>query len=411
MKFKFFLISLAVLLALAAGGLFYFNFFSGEKPVNLEADAVIIKTAIESDGTFYSPVRISNLDSAENTYEIKINNIESFVSLDSYRLTLKSKDSKKINLVFSNKERKPDGIYLGDMRIVSEKETLTIPILIEIESKKVYFDSSILLFPNSKIMPGDKLTADIKIFDLFKMGTSDVEFNYFVKDFEGKTIDSESENLVVKDQVLVSKSFELPKNTAQGDYVFGVIVKYKNSTGTSSSFFRVSSGESRTFFIDEKTFFIGIFVIFILLWIFSTLYSVYSRDRLLDELKEQYKKELWLQEKCLINKEKENERVLKTHAEKSLNKEIFKRIKKERRKAVKRVHKEREKKIRVLKKQNKKNEIGKQIANWKKEGYDTSLFEEKIKRINPDYIRSRLKEWKRKGYATEVIEQDLNRKV
>lgn len=400
-----------VVFALFLSGIFYFASAEQNNGKSFQVDSIFLKTAIKTNGSFDSKIRVMNLEKTKQEFEIKISDLEGLIFLSSRSFALQADETKEINVVFSNSQGKPEGIYVGNFEVANSKKKIIIPVILEIESDEILFDSNLALFPSGDIKPGEQISAEIKIFDLGKIGSTGVEINYFIKSFEGETIVSESENLAVKDQVLITKYFTLPENIKEGDYVFGLAINHKNSIGTSSRFFRVAESKFE-FSLLNSTFVYAIVILlgFVFLILVLVFYSFYSRDRLLEELKKQYRQELKRQETYLRRREEENEKLLKTEIERNLNRRMFKKVKEKRKKVLEKIHKEREKelkKIKKIKKGNWKQKISGQIEKWKKQGYHTELFEEKIKVPSVDDIRKKANMWKKKGYDIGVLESNL----
>jgi len=277
-------------------------FASAESTEDLQVDSVLLKTAIKSDGSFTGKIRITNPQEKEEKISIKVLNLEGLVFPEQEIFILNPGEIKSINVVFSNPENKENGVYSGTLEISSEKQKKEIPVIVEIESKDVLFDSNINLFPKDEIPPGEKVNAQIKIFDLANIGTSNIEMSYFINDFKSNIIVHETENLVVKDDVLITKNFNIPEEIEKGDYVFAVVLNYKNSTGTASSFFRIDGSSAGGFsgFLDENlsyTVLLFVFILFVLLvFIF---YSIYSKDRYFEKWRKEAITELRRKEKDL----------------------------------------------------------------------------------------------------------------
>ena len=399
----------AIAIIAIASILAYLFLFNGNGGDSFSVDSVIVKVAIKSNSSLDTYIRVGNLEKRMKEFDAKIIDVGDLSSLDKPNFELDSEGTERIKISFSNFGNRGPGIYLGRLVLSSEGEEVTVPIVVEIESEDVLFDANFDLFPTENILPGNKINAEIKIFDLSRIGTVSVEMRYFVKDFFGKTIIEGVENPVVKSQVLIAKSFDLPKDIAIGDYVFGVVMTYKDSIGTSSSLFSVedSKAGSLSFPIFGEGIYLIIFLIAIaLIFIMFVVYSIYSRDLLMVELSNQYDLELRKQEEWLAEKQKENEKMLETREEINLNRKLFSEVRKKRVDLINKVHKKRVNQIKHLKKLNQGDEIKRQIMQWKKKGYDTALFESKIKVPSVNDIHKQIAQWKKKGYNTSVLENN-----
>ena len=399
MRWKLLSISLSVFL-IGTIIFSYFYFLSGQEELTI--DSVLLKTSIKSGSSFNGKLKVSNIGEKTNQINVREINLGKIAEINPRSFELQPGVTKEVQITFSNKDGLKENIYVGSIE-VSNKENKRIPVILEIESEDILFDSSIDLFPKGNIFLGDKINTEIKIYDLSKIGTSTVEMDYFLEDFEGEILASGTENIVVKDQTSITKSFDIPKTAKEGDYVFAVVIRYKDSVGISSNFLRIEKKRIIEVF-DKDTLKFAIVLVFalfvILIFVF---YSIYSRDKIFDELRSQYKREMKKEEEKLREKENRNMQTLETKEEKQLNKKIFIKIRKEKKEAIGRIQKQRIQKIKKLKKRKKKNEIKKQLEKWKKQGYNTGILE-KTKIPTAKEIKGQIEKWKKLGYNTKVLE-------
>lgn len=232
---------------------------------SFKVDNILLKTAIKSNGSVASKISITNTLDEKQHFEINILGLDGLVSISENSFDLEKREIRDINLVFSNLKGEEEGVYVSQIEIRG-KEIKTIPVILEIESRDVLFDSNSAIFPSTKIHPGDKASLEIKIFDLYKTGASNVELTYFIKNFDDEIIIFENENLAVKDQALITRTIILPKDIEKRDYVLGVILKYKDSVGTSSAFFRVESNLSALFYYIAASIVVAFLILLWILW-------------------------------------------------------------------------------------------------------------------------------------------------
>lgn len=409
------IVVILVFIFLTAAGVFAWYYFSqGEtEAAEFESDTLFLKVAIRKGGEAISNVRITNTGSRPKPFLVGIKEMGNLASIKEDKFSLLPNEQKIIEINFSAKGTFP-GVHLGQLEVFSDKESKVIPIILEIQSETVLFDSNINLFPTgAEIFPGQRLSAEIKIFDLASVGLSNVDVSYYIKDFAGATIFSETEeNMIVDNKYTFTKTLSLPPNLADGNYAFVTIVGYDGSVGTSSLFFNVGGevqkGGNGELLSEKNTFYIAfgfLFLIFFLLLI----YALFSRDRVLRELQNQYRNELKRQGRLAREQERTDYVKLKTPAEKKEYKKEAQKVEKQRLGALKDMQEKRLKKFREIKKDGKKEQLKKQLKKWQAEGYNTSALEKKYKlptrKIIKDKLKNKLKKWKAKGYDTSVLEK------
>ncbi|MAG02859.1 hypothetical protein CMI42_05975 [Candidatus Pacearchaeota archaeon] len=400
------LLILIVLIFLIGLGIGFFLISGESYERDFKVDSVLIKNSMKSGGVFDEKIRIENLDEGDIFVNLELNDLEDILYLDESGIDLGPREVKDIELKGLNFEDLDEGIYIGSLRFYSATNEQSVPIILEIQSKDVIFDSVIESFPTSKIFPGKKIHSNIKIYDFYNVGNANIEMNYFIKNFYGETIVSESESKAVSENAF-TKSFDIPENIRQGDYVLGVVISYKNSISTASEFFTIGDHEIVKLPIDVSNIIIflifGVVIFVLLLFVF---YSVYSKDKLLIGMRNQYKTELRKQDEEIDKKQEKIEEKLDTEEERKVSKKLFREVKVKRKKAIKKIQVVREKILKKLRKSKKsKSSIERQVEKWKKEGYDVSVLGEKEKVPRISDVKKKIRDWKNKGYNTDVLDR------
>ncbi len=404
---KKWLVFLVVVIILVGGGFFAFDYLSREGASEFEIDTLFLKVAIRKGGEAISNVRVTNTASRPKHFLVGIENMQNIVSIKEERFSLFPNEDQIVEINFSSNRIHP-GVFLGQLEIFSDKESEVVPIILEVQSDTVLFDSNINLFPTgADVLPGQKLSAEVKIFDIGNVGTNNVDVTYHIKDFEGGTVASETERLVVDNKLTFTKTINLPSNLAIGDYVFIVITEFDGFVGTSSMFFSVGEdGQERGWgwFSEENTFYLllgGLFFVFL----FLLIYSLVSRDKLLMELQRQFREEMRKQNRLIREGMRIRYTKLKTPIEKKEYRKEVDKVKRLRQAALKKIQDRRVEKYKKIKRGGKKENLQKQLKTWKAEGYDTSSLEKKYKLPEVSAIREKIKKWKAQGYDTSVLER------
>ncbi|MEK6872813.1 MAG: hypothetical protein AABW90_02255 [Nanoarchaeota archaeon] len=398
-----YLIIIFVIILIITLGIFYKK--SYEKGV--EVNVLSLKSSIILGEKYIGEVKIKNKELGVKKVSFQI--IGDLKDLAEFEKVIKlnPKEEKNFKVTFNSDSA---GVFIGKLLISYDKESkevISIPIILEVQSRSVWFDSNINLFPfGGNYLPGEKITSEVKIFDLADTNVDDVQIIYYIKDFEGNTLVSDKENIVIDDKFEYSKSLNLPGNLKVGSYVLMNIVNYKVSVGTSSIIFNVVSQKKKTLddFLILVFFFFGFLVVLSLLFF---TYFLFYRDKLLKELHGQYKKELVREKELIRLRETRDYRKLKGPLEKKIYKREIKKVEKSRLKKIKDIYKERLKKYKKIKKKGDKARLKEQLKQWKAKGYDTRVLERDFKMPNVNEIRKKIKQWKAKGYDTNILEKKL----
>ncbi len=403
---KYIWVGLTVLLIIILGGgaWFYFFVFGADNEKMFEVKPSFLKITMKQGEISTNKIMITNYN--EQDFSIKANGFSDYVSFGE---PIIEGNEYSLDIIFNTVNATP-GIYLGNLEIFNG-ENKKISIILEIQSKIVVFDSNINIYPSGDdFVPGQRLSAEIKIYDLASIGKKNLEITYFVKNFEGGVIISEVKDRIIDGKLDYSESLNLPEELELGEYVLGVVVKFVDkigteSIGTSTLLFRVVEPESGKELSDKNIILIiVVFGFFFLVFLVFLFYTVFYRDRLLKELQNQYKKELRRQRKLIKGEEKRVYVKLKTPVEQKEYKKEVEQVKKKRIKALGEIKKKKIKEFKSIKKKYKGLNLKKQLQSWKRKGYDTSVLE-KYKMPSAESIKEKIKEWNKKGYDTSVLQK------
>lgn len=313
---------------------------------SFDVDNALLKMVVKEGEIVNKNLKITSYDGGD--FDVDKDGLD-FVSVDKF-FSLSSGEEKILKLTFDSEGMEP-GIYFGRIVISNGKEVV-IPIIFEVESREVFFDSSISVpLEYSKVYVGGSLIVENKIFNLENIGLKNIDVHYFIWDFEGNSLFSEDENLVVGTQVLNTKTVSISEDVKPGDYLFGVVLKYGESVGTSSYFFSVSEKEVAVVKGGEN-YFLWIVVFLLIGLVFFIVYYLKQRDKIFLDLSKQYRKE-----------------IMRQKSRKLKPKELKKRLV-----VVKKIYRERVRTVKKLKKEKKINEVKNKLEQWKKQGYNVNEF-------------------------------------
>ena len=213
--------------------------------VNFETDQFLIKNLIKTGETSTISVRITNTDVNAGEFALSLVGGGGLIDVTEQKFSLDSGETNSVDLRFRSaipgKSAFSPGIYTGKLNIVSDDKRAVIPIIIELESYNVLFDSNLYVDPQYKeLSPRSNLIVDVRVFNLKSRETEQVELKYTIKDMSDKIILTEVETASVDSTTSLTKSFNLPGGLIVGTYVLGVETKSSNSVGISTYIFEVT---------------------------------------------------------------------------------------------------------------------------------------------------------------------------
>ena len=414
MKKRQLTIIMTVVITLILVGIFINSYFFQKQTEYVEferfvLDKPFLKITLGENETTEEMFVITNKNGLID-FSVKVNGIEVELTEDEFSLDF---DEKKVLDLLIDSSNFVPGVYLGNLEVSAEGDIETIPIILEIQSRNVYFDGNINLFPGGKVAPGQKLNAELKLFDLGRVGRSNVELNYYVMDFLGNVVTFESEEIVIDSRSTITKTIDLPIDLEFGDYVLYTVLIYEDSVGTSSVLFKVAEiegDETDTSELGLIWIVVSVFGFFLFIIIMLFIYTIFSRDKLLTELQGQYKGELKRQGELVGGQKKIDYVKLKTEPERREYKRAVEEVKKQRINVLKGIQKQRVLKFKKIKKTKNLPTLKKQVSDWKKQGYDTGVLEKKFKLPTVNGVQKKINKWKKQGYDTGVLEKGRKNK-
>lgn len=338
------------------------SFFEGGE--SFEVDSALLKLTIKEGENASKTLKITSY--VDDEFRITADGLD-FVEVKDGVFFLKEGEARKVELVFDSEGLEP-GVYFGEI-VVINKQTSKIPVIMEVETREILFDGNInvpLEYVN--VYSGENIVIENKIFNLENIGSQSIEVSYLVRSFDGKTIFSEEENIVVESQLLNTKVISIPEDSDGDSYVISSVVRYKNYVGTSSYFFRV---KERTSYEIDDSFFMWIIIGLLIGLVFFIIYYTRKRDFVLLGLQRDYRREV--NRNLNIIKEKEEGLKVKGAKRKVALEKI--RVKhKEKVKAVRKIYRTRVKTVKVLQRAKKEGEVSQKLREWKKAGYNVEGF-------------------------------------
>jgi len=206
-------------------------------PFTVAEDSIKVKLK-QGSTTTESLTITNNLDRP-----LKINiatDIERLILIQEDSFTLNPKQTKKINIdLFAPEDIEPE-LYIGTIFIMGEGTQRTLRTTVEVIHLKSLFDVEIDI-PSKyrQVYPGEDLLATVRLFSVERVGLTNVELEYLLRDEKSNTIYTESETISVDVQTSFLKELRIPEDLPPGNYLLYIRAKFGDSVGSSSTFFQV----------------------------------------------------------------------------------------------------------------------------------------------------------------------------
>jgi hypothetical protein len=246
--------------------------------VNFSTDLDMIKVLLIPGKTEKKSIKISNNGKTKLDVTGKIQYVDQLSFFKEggieYKFEINSNEMKEIEINFFAKKDQEAGVYPGKIVFTGDGIERTVLVIVEVESEKPLFDVKVETLPEYRIVyPGDKVMAQLTIYNLGKIGRVDVNVDYGIKDLSGKIITSENETMAVETQLSTVKTLNIPYTLKPDSYVFFGKVSYKDVVGTGSDMFQVLE---RSRFVLPN-YLALIFIAFMVLLVVLIIYTIKKR--------------------------------------------------------------------------------------------------------------------------------------
>jgi len=211
---------------------------------SFDVDNPLIKGAVRAGESITDRFIVSNSGSF-GEFSVEVDSKSEFISVDKKSFVLGSKAQQDVSVSLDSKGLR-EGVYIGRVLVHKDGVSKSVPIILEVESRNLLFDTASELPSNTlSIFPGGDLEVDLRVFNL-RSPDKKVSLNYVISDFEGNIIFSDTQDLEVERRIQLFKIFEIPRYLELGNYVFYVVVSSgdRSSIGASSFMFSVSDRTS-----------------------------------------------------------------------------------------------------------------------------------------------------------------------
>ena len=206
-------------------------------PINFSITPNEISLRLISAHNDVRNVIIKNNGASTILIDVSATGIGPYVFFDANRFILKSGEQRTVIMGVNAPE---PGTYPGKLFFVSGAVIKEVFVLLDVVSEGVLFDVSLIIPDAYKtIHHGDTLPVSISLRQLGVDTPVNATGQYFIKDFDGTVIFSDSQLLVVSNRM--NFTHQLPTaNLAPGDYMAAFEFSYPGGFATASAHFIVA---------------------------------------------------------------------------------------------------------------------------------------------------------------------------
>src|SRR4030042_1321673 len=178
-------------------------------------------------------ITITNEGDSTKTLSVRQAGLEKMVILGATSITVAPGETKELEAIFVASDQ--TGIFTGKI-IINWYDVL---VTLNIKTKLLLFDSNIVVLNRDyKVSQGSELRTKVNLIPMGDKERLDVTLNYVIKNYAGKVYLTQSETVLVEDEMEFRRNFEtgmLPL----GDYVVGLELVYPGGVAPSSAHFDV----------------------------------------------------------------------------------------------------------------------------------------------------------------------------
>jgi hypothetical protein len=178
-------------------------------------------------------IKITNTGDSTKILSVHQSNLDKMVILGNASITVAPGETKELEVIFVASDE--TGIFTGKIII----DGYDILVTLNIKTVLLLFDSNIVVLNRDyKVSQGSELKTKVTLIPMGDKERLDVTLNYVIKNYAGKVYLTQSETVLVEDEMEFNRNFGtgmLPL----GDYIIGLELVYPGGIAPSSAHFEV----------------------------------------------------------------------------------------------------------------------------------------------------------------------------
>jgi len=178
-------------------------------------------------------ITVTNLETNTITIGVSQSNLTNMVLFGNTFLTIPAKQIVQLDVIFVAPDK--PGIYTGKIFIGGKAVLVTL----NVKTEFLLFDSNIVVLnENYEVRQGEQLRTLVTLIPMGDPTRLDVTLNFVIKDYTNKVYLTQSETLLVEEQVQLRRNFDTG-TLPLGDYVVGLELVYPGGVAPSSAHFKI----------------------------------------------------------------------------------------------------------------------------------------------------------------------------
>ena len=248
---------------------------ANSESATFEVNTPLVSITVEPGELASSEVSIFNRG-APAVFSVEIHSSSAFFSVDRSSFFIDTDQSASVRLSLGLDSLSP-GIYVGSIAISDGLSTVSIPIVLEVQSASPLFDASIRELPlYSELRAGDVFTPQITLYNLRSLHpTATLRSSVYALD--GTRIAYNVESVDVKNTLELSPALLLPDTVSEGPLILAVEIVAGTSHGTATTSVRTGSVSFSPPLINNDSFYYSLVVIGLLLVGFLVINYLWRR--------------------------------------------------------------------------------------------------------------------------------------
>jgi hypothetical protein len=207
---------------------------------NFTVDRDIISVSMKQGEVKTEKLVIKNIGEDDIELVLSSSGFRDLIRFSEEEFSISGGGSKVIEIDFISREDEIPNLYLGKIMVNDGGSVKEIMVAIEIVSKKAKFDILVDISRKfNRVLPGEEVVVNIKVFEVEDLGQVDINAEYSIRRVDGSVLISEKETLAINRQANFVKSFNIPNDTIEGEYIFYVKIDYEGSVSSATEFFEV----------------------------------------------------------------------------------------------------------------------------------------------------------------------------